>query len=42
MEKFNKEKAYTYEEVKKIIDKGIEKTILQPGGKAAEQLKKER
>lgn len=41
MEKFNKEKVYTYEEIKKIIETGIEKTVLQPSGKAGEQLKKE-
>ena len=42
MEKFNKGKAYTYEEIKKIIEDGIEKTVLKPSGKAGERLKKER
>ena len=42
MEKFIKEKAYTYEEIKKIIEDGVNKTILKPSGKAGEKLKKER
>lgn len=41
MEKFSKEKTYTYEEIKEIIKNGIEKTVLKPSGKAGEQLKKE-
>ena len=42
MEKFSKEKVYTYEEIKKIIENEIEKTVLKPSGKAGDQLKKER
>ena len=42
MEKFSKEKTYTYEEIKEIIKNGIEKTVLKPSGKAGERLKKER
>lgn len=42
MEKFNKRKVYTYEEIKKIIDAGIEKTVLKPSGRAGEKLKSER
>ncbi len=42
MEKFNKEKTYTYEEIKKIIETGIEKTVLKPNGKVGDKLKNER
>lgn len=42
MEKFNKNKSYTYDEIKKIINDGIEKTILNPNGKAGDELKKDR
>lgn len=42
MEKFKKEKSYTYEEIKKIIETGIEKTVLRPVGKAGDRLKEKR